>query len=299
MKAFFGVGLAAFAMAAPAVAQDFSFRRDLVVGTHVWVRNVIGDVRVEGGSGRTFEVTARKKAGRHGDPDDVEIKSVEVDGGVAICVYYPQQGGRRTRDRDREDDRSNEGRHRGRRAADPCHRDTDWNGNGKQNDTSVEILVRLPAGLAADLKTVSGDVTGSRLSGTLDVGTVSGDLDLTDVRGESLDAASVSGDVRLDRVTVRDVSAETVSGNVTFVGPVDGGGSYDFKTLSGDVTVTLPREPDAKMSAVTFSGDLKSDFPVSPAGRRHRNRFSATWGTGTAQMDLESFSGNIRILASR
>ena len=160
-------------------------------------------------------------------------------------------------------------------------------------------MVRLPAGLAADIKTVSGDVTGTGLKGTLDIGTVSGDLRLSDVGGDALDAASVSGNVELDRITVREVSAETVSGDVTFVGPIDNKGSYDFKTLSGNVTVTLPKEPDARMSAVTFSGDLKSDFPISAAGRHRRNRYSATWGAGTAQVDLESFSGNIRIIAAR
>ncbi len=297
--AMIAAGFVLFA-AAGVHAQDFSFRRDIPAGTHVWVRNVIGDVRVEGTSGRGFEVTARKKAGRHGDPGDVEIKTVEADGGVAICVYYPQQDRRPSRARDRDDDSDHDDdtpRRRHRR--DPCHRDSNWNSDGKQNDTSVEFLVRLPAGLVADIKTVSGDVIGSALKGTLDVGTVSGDLRLTDVGGDALDAVSVSGNVELDRVTVREVSAETVSGDVTFVGAIDGKGSYDFKTLSGNVTVTLPKEPDAKMSAVTFSGGLKSDFPISAAGRRRRNRYSATWGAGTAQVDLESFSGNIRILAAR
>lgn len=287
-------------VAVPAAAQDFTFHRDLPTGTRVWVRNVIGDVRIEGGAGRTYEVIARKKAGRHGNPDDVEIKAVDADGGVAICVYYPSSGeARRRRDRDEDGDGDRSPRH-GRRRTDPCHRDMNRGGDGKQNDTSVDIVVRLPAGLVADIKTVSGDVVGSRLAGTLDIGTVSGDLDLTDIHGDVLDAQTVSGDVRLDRVDAREVGAETVSGSVTFAGPIDGKGVYDFKTLSGDVTVTLPKQPDAKMSAVTFSGDLRSDFPVSSSSeRRRRNRVTATWGAGTAELDLESFSGNIRIKSSR
>ena len=291
-----GTGLVVLATTV-AGAQDFSFRRDLPVGTKVWVRNVIGDVRVEGGAGRGFEVTARKKAGRHGDPDEVQIKAIEADGGIAICVFYPAQVRRRERDRDQDQDADTPRRRRNR--PDPCHRESDWSGDGNRNDTSIEFMVRLPAGLVADLKTVSGDLTGVGLRGTLDIGTVSGDLRLADVAGEAIDAASVSGNVELDRVTAREVSAETVSGNVTFVGPIDPKGSYDFKTLSGDVTVTLPKEPDAKMSAVTFSGDVRSDLPMSSPGRRHRNRYSATWGAGTAQVDLESFSGDIRIRTSR
>lgn len=290
------------------MGQDFQFRREMAAGSRFALRNIIGDVRLEGTSGRTVEVTAQKKEGRHGDPDDVEIKAIEVDGGVAICVFYPNSYSRndrddhrssrnRNRDRDRDDDRDDDRSYRRSRSSDPCSRDG-W-GNNNRNDTSVDFVVRVPAGLKVDAKTVAGDVLADGLRGTLDLGTVSGNLELTNAEGDVLDASSVSGDVTLDKVTVREVSAETVSGDVTFVGAIDGSGAYDFKTLSGDVVITLPREPNAKVSAVTFSGRLDSDFPVSRDSRRHRNRFNATWGSGSAQLDLESFSGDIRIRSSR
>jgi hypothetical protein len=270
------------------VAQDFEFNRDLARGSRFVLRNIMGDVRVEAGSGRALSVTARKKPGRQGDPDDVEIKSVEIDGGVAICVYYPSSG--RSRNPRRDD--GDRGR---RRDDDPCSRGSEWQNNDR-NDTSIDFTIRLPADLRVDAKTVAGDFIGSGLRGTLDVGTVSGDLRLTDVEGDVLEAASVSGDIELDRVRMREIGAETVSGDVTFTGSIDPKGRYEFKTLSGDVVMTLPREPDATVSAVTFSGDLDSVFPIAAGGARsRRHRFSATWGTGTAQLDLESFSGDIRI----
>ncbi len=270
------------------VAQDFEFNRDLAQGSTFVLRNIIGDVRVEAGTGRALSVTARKKPGRHGDPDDVEIKSVEIDGGVAICVYYPSSG----RSRNSRGDDGDRGR---RRNDNPCSRGSEWQNNDR-NDTSIDFTVRLPAGLRVDVKTVAGDFVGSGLRGTLDVGTVSGDLRLTDVEGDVLEAQSVSGDIELDQIRMREIGAETVSGDVTFTGPIDPKGRYDFKTLSGDVLMTLPREPDATVSAVTFSGDLDSAFPIATTGgRNRRHRFNATWGTGTAQLDLESFSGDIRI----
>lgn len=310
MKALtLAVALTLAASAAP--AQDFHFRRELATGTRFAVRNIIGDVRVEAGTGREVEVTARKKPGRHGDPEDVEIKAVEMTGGVAICVFYPNQrdsrsdrnrdderAERRRRREDAEDDDDDRPARRRSREPDPCHRDSDWNGNNR-NDTSVDIVVRLPAGVRADLKTVSGDVSAEGIRGTLEIASVSGDVHLADFQGDVLDATTVSGDVDLARVTAREVTAETVSGEVSFSGPLDPKGAYDFKTLSGDVTLTLPREPDARMSAVTFSGDVRSDFPVQSRDRRHRNRFQATWGSGTAQLDLESFSGDIKIRSGR
>lgn len=287
-------------LTAPLAAQDFEVRRELAAGSRFALRNIIGDVRVEATSGRQVEVTARKTAGRHGDPEDVEIKSVETDGGLAICVIYPGQRVRRD-DRDDDDDRDDRDNRRSRRRSpsqdDPCQRNNvSWEG-GNRNDTSIDFVVRLPAGLHLDIKTVSGDVIGDGIRGEqVDFGTVSGNVSLTDVAATSLDANSVSGDIDLARIRSREVSAETVSGDVSFGGTIDGRGRYDFKSLSGDVVLTLADQPDAKVSAATFSGRLSSDFPVTRDDtRRRRNRFNATWGTGGAELDLESFSGDIEI----
>ncbi len=289
-----------------AQSRDFSFRRELSSGAHFALRNIIGDVRIEPANGRSLEVTAVKRAGRHGDPDDVDIRAVEMDDGVAICVFYPNSGSRAGRDRDdgdrddgdrvrddRDDDRGSRRSTRSRRS-DPCRREGNWGGNNR-NDTEVSFTVRLPAGLDVDVRTVSGDVTGRGLRGRLDLGTVSGNLRLTDVQGASLDASSVSGDVELIDVDARDVGAETVSGDVTYTGRIQREGSYDFKTLSGDVQLTLPEQPNARLRGSTFSGRLVSDLPTSRDGRRHRSRFEASWGDGSASIDVESFSGDVRI----
>lgn len=287
---------AALFAAAPLAAQsDFEFRRELRTDARFVLRNVIGDVRIEPASGRSLEVRAVKREGRHGDPEDVEIRAVELGtDGVAICVYYPQSG--RWRDDDRADDRADDARagRRRRSSDDPCRRDgRGWNHD--RNDTRVDFTVRLPADLQVDVKTVSGDVVGRGLSGTLELATVSGDLHLAEVRAGSLEASSVSGDVELEGVDAREVDAETVSGDVTYAGPIHKGGRYYFKTLSGDVELTVPGEPDATLRGSTFSGRLVSDFPTSQADRRRRNRFSATWGGGSATIDVESFSGDVRI----
>lgn len=293
MKQFFGgCGLALVLASGPVQAQEFELTRDLAQGTRFVLRNVVGDVHLEAGTGRTLEVRAKKTAGRRGNPDEVDITTIEIDGGVAVCVYYPMSDRRRSRGRDHDDDRDRS------RRDDPCRRDSEWQGTDR-NDTSVDFVVRLPAGLRVDARTVSGDLIGRGLRGTLDLGTVSGDVRLTDTEGDILEASSVSGDVELEGIRVREVTAETVSGDVTFAGPVDGKGRYDLKSLSGDVVMTVPERPDATVNAVTFSGDIDSVFPVTTTGRSRRHRFSATWGSGTAKLDLESFSGDIKIREAR
>lgn len=281
---------AALGLAAAASAQsrtDFEFHRELADGKRFHLHNIIGDVQVTGGAGRTVQVTATKKAGRHGDPGDVIIETVELSDGVALCVRYPGQ-----RRDDRPDDDGKEPS-----SKNPCSTRGSWN-NNERNDTRISFTVRVPAGLILRLGTVSGDLIASNLDGELDLTSVSGDVRLDGGRGQGISLETVSGDVDLLDVRAREVSGHTVSGEVTFRGPVLDGGSYDFSTTSGDITVGLPERPNATLSAATFSGRFSSDIGTTQTSGRNRRRHSATWGSGSARLDVESLSGDIRITTS-
>lgn len=278
------------AAAAPQ-SNEFSFRRDLQPGARIHVANIIGNVRVEAGAGRTFEATAIKREGRHGDPDDVEIRTVDLADGVALCVVYPSQ--RAGWDEDRRE-RNREGRE-----SDPCRRDNNWSDRRSRNDTEVDFTLKVPAGMRLRAGTVSGDVDAAQLSGELELRSVSGDVRLTGGEGARITLETVSGSVEMLQIRARDVEGHTVSGRVTFEGPVQDGGSYDFATTSGSITLSLPGQPNATLSAATFSGRFSSSFPTSTDSRRRRSRHSAVWGTGSARVDVESLSGNITIRTSR
>jgi len=266
---------------------QFEFRRELAAGKRFHLSNVIGDVVVTGGSGRTVEVTAVKKQGRHGDPEDVTLEVIELDDGVALCVRYPYTGRRRSMSSSK--------------SKNPCSwEDGNWSGNGDRNDTEVNLTIRVPAGLRLRIGTVSGDVAGERLEGELELRSVSGDVRLEGGQGPSIDLETVSGDVNLLKVSSKEVSGRTVSGEILFEGPVMDGGTYDFGTTSGDITLRLPGRPNATMSAATFSGGFSSDLPVNQdASRRRRHRFAATWGSGSARLDLESLSGDVTIRVTK
>jgi len=264
----------------------FEFRRELAAGKRFHLSNIIGDVVVTGGSGRTVEVTAVKKEGRHGDPEDVTLEVVELDDGVALCVRYPSTGRRRSSSTSK--------------SKSPCSWEGDWSGNGDRNDTEVNFTVRVPAGLRLHIGTVSGDVAAERLEGELELHSVSGDVRLDGGQGPRIDLETVSGDVDLLKVNSKEVSGRTVSGEILFEGPVMDGGTYDFGTTSGDITLRLPDRPNATMSAATFSGGFSSDLPVNQdSSRRHRHRFAATWGSGSARLDLESLSGDVTIRVTK
>jgi hypothetical protein len=273
---------------APALAAQqgtsLDFRRDLPSGKRLVVQNIIGDIKVVGTSGRSVEVAGVRIKRRYGDPEDVTMEVVELDNGVALCIRYPQHSGHR--------------HHSDSLSKEPCSSDGDccWSGNGDRNETEVNLTVKVPAGLLLRIGTVSGDVLAEGLTGDLDLRSVSGDVRLTGGTGPSISLETVSGDVELLDGRAPEVYGHTISGEVTFRGPILKDGSYEFATTSGNIDLTLPEPPDARLSAATFSGRFSSDLPTTQdERRRNRHRYNATWGSGSAHLDLESLSGNIRI----
>ena len=126
-------------------------------------------------------------------------------------------------------------------------------------------IVLAKAGNVALAKSVSGSVTvrDSTSTGTLMLSSVSGAVLATGVRASALEASSVSGAIRLSAVAAERVGAKTVSGVVEFGGPLAGGGRYELTSHSGDVVVRLPAGAGFDLAADTFSGRLTSDFPVT------------------------------------
>ena len=175
------------------------------------------------------------------------------------------------------------------------------------NTVSGDVTVTSAAQLEA-ARTVSGDVvvTASGSTGDISAASVSGGVTLKSVKAKGFDLNSVSGDVILTDVTCERVKANSVSGGMTFSGPLAKGGRYTFQSHSGDVTITTGGAVGFEMNANSFSGDIKSDYELTvkfggetpAAGERHprRQNVRGTWGDGSAVLELNSFSGDIRIV---
>lgn len=206
-----------------------------------------------------------------------------------------------------------------------------WGGAGPSEDTVLMVHVPFTASIeleavSADvnvsgikdgdrikLDSVSGDVDVQATTGRLDITTVSGDVDFTG-RVERVEAESVSGDLTLrgiegelsiDTVSgeakitnsrLRQIDGGSVSGDIEFDVELLGSADVDIETMSGELTLTFPASLSATVNAETFSGSLHADFPVKitdesgPGSQMH-----GKLGNGDARIDLESFSGDIRL----
>lgn len=146
---------------------------------------------------------------------------------------------------------------------------------------------------------VSGDIEIRNVEGNLRVNCVSGEIQLSSVHGD-VDAQTVSGDISLPNGQSRMLRMESVSGNLTYGGTVSSDGRYDFHSHSGDVTLRVPSDVGASLGLETFSGSIESEFRVliqTDTGDRHGagQHIDTTLGKGGAHINIETFSGDIRL----
>lgn len=160
------------------------------------------------------------------------------------------------------------------------------------------------------LRTVSGEVDLANIShdGSLSVSSVSGNFDLNGVKARSLDLNTVSGEIRLREAAVERLSAKSLSGGVEYTGTLARNGRYEVNSHSGNVRFTLADNTGFELSASSFSGAVRSDFQMTIGGDRSQDirprrgprneSIRATFGDGSASLDVRTFSGNI-VIAKR
>ncbi len=166
-------------------------------------------------------------------------------------------------------------------------------GPAKVNCVSGNVQVLGAAG--AEVKLVSGELTLQNIAGDAFLKGVSGNVKATKIKG-SVELESVSGDIDLQDVAeARTVTGKTVSGNITYRGTIMAGGNYELRSHSGDLTLTIPASAAFDFEANTFSGVIDSDFPIEVAGKISPREIRGTVNKGGARIQLSTFSGNIAL----
>lgn len=143
--------------------------------------------------------------------------------------------------------------------------------------------------------TMNGDIRVEDARGRLSLSTVSGRIEVQGASGD-ISAQAVSGHIGLYRIESSRVEASSVSGQVIYSGSVRDNGSYALGTHSGAVTFALPAGANATVNTSTMTGGLNASFTLPSLDQRSRGRTQIRFGNGSASVDLESFSGDVRLV---
>ena len=250
------LSLLATLLALPAVqAQDFNWRRALASGKSLEIVGVNGSIEASAASGGEAQVSATKRAKRS-DPDDVEIEVVEHADGVTICAVYPSK----------RESRPNECRPGGRGRNDT-----------RNNDVTVNWIVKVPAGVRLVGRTVNGEVSAEGLTANAELYTVNGGITVS---------------------TTSWATASTVNGSIRArMGRADWEGDSELSTVNGDIRVTLPAAASLAVHASTVNGSMSTDFPLTIRGKWGPRRMSGTIGDGGGRsLELSTVNGSMELL---
>jgi DUF4097 and DUF4098 domain-containing protein YvlB len=297
--------------------QTDRFSRKVKLGRdgRVSVTNISGDIVVTGGSGDEVSIEAVKRT--RGDQNQLANVRIVVDdrpGRVEVRTEY--DGSRYSRNNNVSVDYT---------VSVPSGASVDLKSvSGSIKVTGVRGAVRSES-VSGDVtttdtpkvetaKSVSGNVTlsGIQIDGDLAASSVSGTVQARGVKARALDLGSVSGDLMVSEVTCDRLSARSVSGGFEYNGTIARGGVYDVNLHSGTARFVLANPPGFELTANTFSGSIRSDWPLTIGGDRDRdpdrdsgrrrgvtNRsMRATFGDGSATLTVHTFSGDI-VIAKR
>jgi hypothetical protein len=243
------VVLIAPAVGARAATADFSYDGTLARGQRLEVRNISGTISVT--NGPSLAIRARRTA-EHGDPNAVKILVEPAAFGMRVCVRYPSE------------DQTTCGGSGGH-----FHRD-----DASNNDTHVDLTIRIPSGTNLDVASVSGSV---------------------DARTDGAIAAStVSGNVNVDGNDV--VKANAVNGNVNVrLHPSRDTAHLKIATVSGNVGLDLAPGVRAVVSAHALSGTITGLGDVDRPQYGPGESAVQTFGSAGRRIDVDTVSGSIRV----
>ena len=162
---------------------------------------------------------------------------------------------------------------------------------------SGAVVVTASSPGEAEIQTVSGDSTLKITTPRVRVESVSGDVRLQGGLDGEVGMESVSCDLELDAKALSKLSVATVSGDASVRAALRSGARVDAETLSGTLALRLPRNTGARLRVESFSGDIES--PTGTVQREEHGpgkSLDTRLGDGRGEIELESFSGDVRII---
>jgi DUF4097 and DUF4098 domain-containing protein YvlB len=209
------------------------------------LNNDTGSMHVRAGSGNEVSIQATKHSGPGGNLNDVKVNYTQDREGNTVTVNVDRL----------------------------TNASFSWS-------TSVDFEITVPSAAILQLKTNSGDIDVSGVSGQMVLSSNTGSIQASD--------GTVSGKSELI----------TNTGSITFNGSVDRSGTYRFETNTGSVNVTLPSESVFHLDASTDTGSINTNFAAVLVQHRQFVGADAHSDVGSAPqatISLKTNTGSINL----
>lgn len=304
MKAITGIALLALLGAGPVRAGDVD-RRFTIAGESLSIVNLVGEIRIEAGTGSDFEIDVAVR-GRDAGPDVIRFD--QANGSDAhLYIQYPLK---------KEKTFIYAGMGHGSNSSFGAPRGTAWDesatgdgsifhrgnrqvrirSNGHGLEVWADVTVRVPAGRELKIRHGAGRITARGTTGDLVLDSSVGEVEVEGIKGQvSVDTGS--GEVTIQG-TVGDLVVDTGSGSVSLVrcrggkiGVDTGSGSVEAEDIeaddlridtgSGGVTAALTRMGTGSFIIDTGSGSIDLRVPADASAD-----IRADTGSGSISLDL-------------
>jgi hypothetical protein len=161
---------------------------------------------------------------------------------------------------------------------------------------TVDIYVYEPASYqfnTVQIVTVNGDLQISSISATsLTLTDTNGAITASSITATSTTATDTNGSINLTCASCGSATVTMTNGGVTMdLSTLSLTGSYIVTTTNGNVNLTLPAVASFKVTPNTTNGTISS----SGLGVQLTNHTTATFGTGSAVVDLTTTNGSITV----
>jgi hypothetical protein len=187
------------------------------------------------------------------------------------------------------------------------------------DEARVDYDITVPAGVSVNVTTTSAPITADGIGSDIGLSSETGQItvhnvakshvhvrsmtapvNLQDVTMSRVDIQSAGGTVQLTNVNGQRVTVGTTSGNIGYQGDCSGGGNYILTTHSGAIDVTLPATASVDLTARSTTGAVENAFPLQEKTHnsfvpQQGRSFAGTSNSGSSSVELQSFSGKIRV----
>ena len=180
---------------------------------------------------------------------------------------------------------------------------TDIRGEIAAESTSGDVTITNAERITnAETKSGNVEVLNSSSETAFEAHSMSGNVTVRQVKAPRIEVGSISGNVLIADVQVPQIEAQSISGDVEIASPFAKGGRYEFSSHSGTVRLGVMGGSGFELEASSFAGTIQADSSLNlkkeedgEPGRRRQRTLRATYGDGSALIEITTFSGSVAI----